>query len=124
MVSVLTLGDGIFLTAGLLRIFSNEIGIGGGEAMAALLMKGSALTQLDMASNKMGDDGAFAFGAALKRNDTLLRFVAISVRLLARSMASHLVRFDPLAAVWTSAKTRSVTKGWLLFRGAWKSTQL
>ena len=56
---------------------SNEIGIAGGEALAALLIKSGSsgnacLTELNLASNRISDDGAFAFGAALKHPYTQL----------------------------------------------------
>ena len=50
----------------------NEVGIAGGEALAALLMQpGCAVRTLNLASNRLHDDGALAVGAALRRNTTL-----------------------------------------------------
>ena len=50
----------------------NEVGISGAESFAALLMRGtSSLHSLDLASNKVHDDGALAIGTALRRCRTL-----------------------------------------------------
>jgi Ran GTPase-activating protein (RanGAP) involved in mRNA processing and transport len=50
----------------------NEVGIAGGEALAALLMQpGCALRTMNLASNRVNDDGALALGAALRRNKAL-----------------------------------------------------
>jgi Ran GTPase-activating protein (RanGAP) involved in mRNA processing and transport len=62
-------------TLQVLNLRCNDIGIGGGEALAALLIKSggsgnTSLVELNLASNRISNDGAFAFGAALRHPDT------------------------------------------------------
>jgi len=66
-----------------LNLRCNEIGIGGGESLAALLIKSggtgnACLAELNLASNRISDDGAFAFGAALRHPDTQLVKIDLS----------------------------------------------
>lgn len=54
---------------------SNEIGALGGEAFAALLIRGVPLRRINLAANRIHDDGARAFAAALRFNPGLEEWV-------------------------------------------------
>ena len=54
---------------------SNSIAGVGGEALASLFLRGSPIEELDLDSNRIGDDGGVAFAIALRRCPTLLAYV-------------------------------------------------
>ena len=82
----------------------NEVGISGAESFAALLMRGtSGLRSLDLASNKVQDDGALAIGTALRRCRTL---VSLDLR-------RNGVGDDGLFAIARGMVLRSLLPGWV-----------
>ena len=58
---------------------SNNIAGTGGEALATLVVRGSPLRVVNLEGNRIGDDGAKAWGIALRKSTTLDVYVAAVV---------------------------------------------